>query len=138
MHGSWNKCVNHICCTFVFRGDTKAKTKVQQRSLTPLLHDLHICKQYALNTYGFHMCRLLPPVEGRVVTEIRTAGAGDASCAWKVKRQCAFTEGKYVQLELRHQAAKRSCGERAVCWAKSARTVLRLAAGSGKVEGSNL
>jgi hypothetical protein len=64
MQGSWNKCVNHVCCTFVFGGDTKAKTKVQQRSLTPLFYNLCICKPYAFNAYGFHMRQSLPPVYG--------------------------------------------------------------------------
>jgi hypothetical protein len=62
MCGSWNKCVNHVCCTFVFGGDTKAKTKMQQRSLTPLFYNLCMCKPYVFNAYGFHMCRSLPPV----------------------------------------------------------------------------
>jgi hypothetical protein len=53
--------VNHSC-TFVFGGDTKVKTKVQQRSLIPLFYNLRICEPYALNAYGFHMRRLLLPV----------------------------------------------------------------------------
>jgi hypothetical protein len=62
MCGSWNKCVNHVCCTFVFGGETKAKTKMQQRSLTPLFYNLRICEPYAFNAYGFHMRWFLPPV----------------------------------------------------------------------------
>jgi hypothetical protein len=55
----------NVSITFVaplFSGDTKAKTKVQQSSLTPLFYDLRICEPYVFNAYGFHMRWSLPPV----------------------------------------------------------------------------
>jgi hypothetical protein len=67
--GLWNKGVNHPCCTFVFGGDTEAKTEVQQRWLTPLFHNLCIYEPYAFNAYGFYICRSLPPVSRPVKGE---------------------------------------------------------------------
>jgi hypothetical protein len=65
MRRLWNKCVNHACCTFVFRGDTKAKIKVQQRSLTPLFYDLRICEPYVFNTWFSYVSVIAPGVRLR-------------------------------------------------------------------------
>jgi hypothetical protein len=59
---SRDKGIWHLCCTFVFWGDTKKEKKVQQRCQTPLSHDLAICEPSAFSAYGFHMPQFLPLV----------------------------------------------------------------------------
>jgi hypothetical protein len=99
MHGSWNKCVNHVCCTFVFGGDTKAKTKVQQRSLTPLFYHLRICEPYAFNAYGFHMRQSLPPVwSWRVYLYDFTAGATECVDVATAGGSTTFTNPSFSRI----------------------------------------